>query len=100
MVSTRLRADSRVSSTATRAPRPSASFTKSMFSACSSGTWEGGEYETLPWFPANQPSLPLPLPLIFAWWVIMVHIVILLTEIPCPCSFIVLGRDTNHELTY
>src|SRR5919201_2642946 len=75
IVSASCRADSGVSSTATRAPGPSASFTKSMFSACSRGTWNGWSYDTLASRTSNHPVAPLPLPAIFVCRVIMVHIV-------------------------
>src|SRR4029079_3026409 len=72
------RAASTLSSTATRAPGPSASFTKSIFSACSSGASNGWSYDTFASRSLNHPCAPLPLPAMFTCVTIMVHIVVLL----------------------
>jgi hypothetical protein len=76
---TRCRADSGVSSTATRALGPFAPFTKSRFSAYSSGAWNGWSYETQTSRSANHPCAPLPLPWISDRSAIMVHTAMLLS---------------------
>src|SRR5262245_19796641 len=72
------RAASGVSSTATRAPGPCASFVKSIFNACSRRMWKCWSYETLTSRKSNQPCTPLPQPSICAWLTIWVHMVALL----------------------
>src|SRR2546425_10414124 len=74
MVLTSCRAASTLSSTATRAPGPMASLTKSMLSACSSGRSYGWSYETLASQTSNHSGPLLPRPSSFTWCAIIVHI--------------------------
>ena len=66
-------ADSGLSSTATLAPTPLSSFTKSILTAYSQGALNGWSYETFAFLSGNQPSLPLALPSISAFSHIIVH---------------------------
>src|SRR5437867_5912752 len=75
MVFTSWRAASTLSSTATRAPGPRVSLTKSMLSACSSGRSYGWSYETLASRTSNHSGPLFPRPWIFTCCAIIVHIV-------------------------
>ena len=70
---TSARADSAVSSTATRADGPAAGSRKSMLSVCSACACTGWSKYTLASVSLNQPDGPFPLPLIETFSVRYVH---------------------------
>ncbi|MDG7021394.1 MAG: hypothetical protein JRN23_05650, partial [Nitrososphaerota archaeon] len=66
-------ADCGVSSTATRAPGPSFSLKKSMFTPCGEAVWYVQSYITLTSSRLNHPEGDLPAPVTFALWTRPVH---------------------------
>src|SRR5580692_9260402 len=80
MALTRARADSAVSSTATRADGPAAGSRKSMLSVCAAWACTGWSKYTLASVTLNHPDGPLALPLIEAFSVRYVHITRLLSR--------------------
>src|SRR5262249_25697000 len=73
MALARARADSAVSSTATRADGPAPGSRKSMFRVCSAWACTGWSKYTLASGSRNHPAGPLPLPLIEPFSVRYVH---------------------------
>src|SRR6516225_10571403 len=73
MALTRARADSAVSSTATRADGPAPGSRKSILRVCSAWACTGWSKYTLASVSRNQPDGPLPLPLIETFSVRYVH---------------------------
>src|SRR4029077_18861033 len=73
MALTRARADSAVSSTATRAAGPAPGSRKSMLRVCSAWACTGWSKYTLASVSRNHPDGPLPLPLIETFSVRYVH---------------------------
>src|SRR3984957_2140306 len=73
MASASARADSAVSSTATRADGPWPGLRKSMFSVCPAGAGTGWAKYTLASLSVNHPAEPLPLPATSTFSVGYVH---------------------------